>query len=167
MIHFRHTLFFDLALILTTLFLFSVIAGTGCSRKQAQTGSPTAHETPEPNEPELAVQMEYIQRYTHKLGLSIDGENRELAEFYLHELNERVKTVIDEVPYYEGYQIAEFTKALLVPRLEPLDQQVEKENWAEAYKQFEEMIKTCNSCHKATNHGFIEVTPGTDKNYRF
>ena len=135
----------------------------GCSAQQ-QKGSPTGHEEPEEGEPELAAHMDYIQKYSHKLGLSVQGKNKELAEFYLHELEERLERVINETPVYEGYQIAELTETMLIPVLEPLDQQIEKENWEMAEKRFEEMIITCNSCHKSTDHEFINVTAGLDKN---
>jgi len=148
---------------LWTFVLTLSLALAGCSGQQ-QKGSPTGHEEPEEGEPELAAHMDYIQKYSHKLGLSVQGKNKELAEFYLHELEERLERVINETPVYEGYQIAELTETMLIPVLEPLDKQVEDENWEVAKKRFREMITTCNSCHKSTDHEFIYVTTGFDNN---
>src|SRR5690554_5718211 len=44
--------------------------------------------------PGLAIQMKYIQHWTHKLGLSVDAENTELMEFYHHELEEGAEDLI-------------------------------------------------------------------------
>lgn len=108
--------------------------------------------------------MATMQYHTHKLALSIEASNTELAEFYLHELEEATETVINEVTTYEGHQISALTKSMLVPTLKPVDDAVESADWEDARERMIDLTASCNACHQSTDHGFVVIEPGFDKN---
>ena len=114
--------------------------------------------------PELAEYMQYIRRYMHKLSLSVQARNGELANFYMHELQASALSVKQDVPGYEGYDIAYFMEFMLDPSLDSLRVNLNTRNWEKIETQIDNTIQSCNSCHNATGHGFIQVTAGYDKN---
>lgn len=122
------------------------------------------HETEEHEEVELAVAMGQLQTYTHKYALAVEAENHELASFYLHEVEEAAEGIAEDVPTYEGYDIAKLIGQYLEPEIEPTEEALESKNWEEVRKQTIKLVDTCNSCHEASDHEFIEINPSFDKN---
>jgi hypothetical protein len=115
--------------------------------------------------PGLAMQMHYIQMWTHKLALSVEAENEELAGFYHHELEEAIEDLIESIEEYDGYQIADLTQVMLVPALDAFEDALDGEDgWVVVKERFEALIQTCNSCHVATEHGYIVINNGFGKN---
>ena len=114
--------------------------------------------------PELAEYMQHIRRYLHKLSLSIEAENGDLADFYMHELQASTVAVKEDVPGYEGYDIAYFTELMFDPRIDSMRVALNSRNWNRINTELENLVNSCNSCHNATGHGFINVTAGADKN---
>ena len=123
---------------------------------------------PIPNEdaPELALLMGDLQRLTHKLALSTDAGNTELAAFYLHESIEQLKTIQKEAPEYERLPIALLIDRLALPAYVTLQAAVmEKPVKRERLLQgLDAIIQSCNTCHVATQHGFLRITRGTEVN---
>lgn len=114
--------------------------------------------------PELADAMGSLQRYTHKYALAVEAENQELARFYFHEVRATIDEIKDEIPGYEGYDIRRFTTMFLDPTIEPVEEALKTRDWEDIREKTITMVNACNSCHRATNHGFIQVTPGFDNN---
>lgn len=114
--------------------------------------------------PELAEYMQHIQQYTHKLSLSVKAQNGELADFYMHELRAKLLGVKQDIPGYEGYNIAYFMGFMLDPVVDSLAASLKTRNWDKITANIEGMIQSCNTCHNATGHGFVHVTAGFDKN---
>ncbi len=110
------------------------------------------------DEPELAVMMAWMQRWSMKLGYAIDAKNIRLADFYMHEMEEQTEKIIDEVPVYEDLQIALQTRTLFAPALEPLEQAISQGNWDAATQRYAQLIDACNRCHTATKHDYIVIT---------
>jgi hypothetical protein len=108
-------------------------------------------------EAELALYMARLQRWTHKTALALQERNPELAEFYLHEMEESVETIRTEAPTYEGHAIADLTGELLVPSLEALDGALEERAWAAVDARLADLAQSCNQCHTATEHGVVRV----------
>lgn len=117
-----------------------------------------------PDVPELADAMGQLQYYTHKYALAVEAENHELATFYFHEVRAAADGIQQNIPGYEGYDIARFMEIFLMPTLHPVELALADKNWEEVRKRTIQMVNACNSCHNATSHGFIQVTPGWDKN---
>lgn len=110
-------------------------------------------------EPELAAMMGDLQRFAHKVGLSIEAENQPLASFYLHEVEETLEAIGEEVPFHDEWPIGELVNTIMRPAVEPLEVAVEAGKWAEAKASYEVMIDGCNRCHTATEHEFLVMLP--------
>ncbi len=116
--------------------------------------------------PELALLMGDLQRLTHKLALSADAGNAELAAFYLHESLEQLQTIQKAAPEYERLPIALLIDRLALPAYGTLQSAVtEKPAKRERLLQgLDAVIQSCNACHMATQHGFLRITRGTEVN---
>lgn len=114
--------------------------------------------------PELADAMGQLQTYLHKYALALDAENHELATFYFHEVRAASDGIKENIPGYEGYDIARFMRLFLDPTIEPVETELAGRNWEQARQNTIELVDACNSCHNATSHGFIKVTPGFSNN---
>jgi hypothetical protein len=106
---------------------------------------------------ELSVYMGRLQRHTHKLGLSIDAGNQELAKFYMTEIGETVDMITKRFPDYNKLQIAALTTAMLAPFTGPLKTAVET-NFAGASAAYDKFIAGCNGCHAATQRQYVKIT---------
>ncbi len=116
------------------------------------------------NTPELALLMGDLQRLTHKLALSADAGNAELAAFYLHESQEQLRKIQTEAPEYENLPIALLIDRLAHPAYAPMQEAVRVKDVKRMREGMNAIVQTCNACHTATQHGFIRITPGTEVN---
>ena len=119
--------------------------------------------------PELAGYMADLQHHTHKLNLSIEAENAELAAFYLHEVTEVAEQVEQLFPHYDAVAVATLVRSLLRPRIAPLQAALDASRWDEARSGLADLVAGCNGCHAAADHGFIrvEVTDANPFNQSF
>lgn len=111
------------------------------------------------SEPGLAVLMERMQTYTHKLQLSVEARNAPLAHFYLHELEETSEFVADTIEHYHDYPVGALVREMLLPRIEQLEDVVDAADWPAGDSGLTDLIGACNACHVATGHGQIRITP--------
>ncbi len=135
-------------------------AGTSQANSQEQKGPQKAKQ----DVPELADAMGQLQTYFHKYALAVDAENHELATFYFHEVRASADGIKENIPGYEGYDIARFMKTFLDPTIEPVEKALANKNWEQVRERTIEVVQACNSCHNATSHGFVKITPGFDNN---
>lgn len=105
----------------------------------------------------FAEYMYFMQLYTHKALLSIEAENAELADFYIHELEETTEDVIEFISEYGGFPISDLTKTMLLPLIEDLEDELETGNWEQIREKARIMVDSCNACHVATDHGEIVI----------
>jgi len=124
-----------------------------------------------PAGPELALLMGGLQTLTHKLALSADAGNAPLAAFYLHESLEQLKTIQREAPEYENLPIAVLIDRLALPAYAELETAttLPPSGKPAASREIllaglDRVVQSCNSCHAATQHGFIQITRGTEVN---
>ena len=117
-----------------------------------------------PRTPELALLMGDLQRLTHKLALSADAGNPELAAFYLHESQEQLRKIQSEAPEYENLPIAVLVDRLAHPAYAPMQEAVTAKDVKRMREGMSGIVQACNACHTATQHGFIRITPGTEVN---
>jgi hypothetical protein len=112
------------------------------------------------DEDDLIGLMGALQKYTHKLQLSLDHGNRELAGFYIHEIEETLEE-IGEIDEYDGHPVGRLSSSMMIPRIEAIDAALE--NAADtgvlsaAGREFDRLVDACNACHTATGHGFIVI----------
>ena len=147
-----------------------LLALSGCAPTH-EAGGATVEPPPEAEaEVELATLMGEMQRHSAKLGYSLEGGNRPLANFYLHEIEEVLGELM-EVEEHEGMPIAQPSGVIMVPVIEALEAGLTGEMaWAELGESYRLLIDGCNRCHLATEHGFIEILPATGEppfNQRF
>jgi hypothetical protein len=112
-------------------------------------------------EPGLAILMERMQTYTHKLQLSVAARNAPLAGFYLHELEETAEYVIEHVESYDDKPVGQLTEQMLMPAVEALEEAVDDADWAAGDQRFGALLEACNSCHVASGHGEIRIAPAS------
>lgn len=108
-------------------------------------------------EPELARYMADLQRWSHKSVLALEARHAELADFYLHEMEETVETVREEAPTYEGHPVGDLTESMLAPAVAALDSALAARDWPSVDRRVQELARACNECHDATDHGFVRV----------
>lgn len=102
--------------------------------------------------------MGQMQHFSHKLDLSIRAQNRELVDFYAHEIEETLEATT-EIEAYHGKPVGELTEAMLTPAFERFEQAVDDEGggWGNIDARFGELVDACNTCHQATEYGFINI----------
>ena len=113
---------------------------------------------------ELVEAMSALQYFTHKTSLAVDARNAPLAAFYAHELEEILEQ-LESVESYHGHPIAKLVEAMLVPSFEQLESAVKAEQWTQSSAAVDRLIDSCNQCHSATQHGFIQIERTTHNPY--
>ncbi len=142
--------------------IFTWLVGLALLGSDAKPGlQPLAENNPVP---ELALLMGDLQRLTHKLALSADAGNAELAAFYLHESQEQLRKIQSEAPEYENLPVALLIDRLANPAYAPMQAAVSAKDRQRMLAGLDSIIQSCNACHMATQHGFIRITRGTEVN---
>lgn len=111
---------------------------------------------PEP-EFELATAMGKLQYFSNKLYYSLKSNNKSLADFYIHEMEESFEAIEDANIVEDGIAISDNVKAYGIKGLENFERFLEQspERFEEHYLN---LVNACNSCHLVSKHGFIEIT---------
>jgi hypothetical protein len=109
------------------------------------------------HEEELSSYMAHLQRHTYKMGLAIQSQNRDLAEFYLDEVSEFVEEIINNVPEHDGMEISELARAILLPSVTQTYRVMKEDSWPSIEASYEGIIESCNRCHVSTEHAFIRI----------
>jgi len=104
----------------------------------------------------LIESMKGLQYFTHKTTLAVNAKNPQLARFYAHELEEILEE-LESVSSYHGQPIAKLVKTLLLPSFEALETTLKQQQWQGSSDALDTMINSCNQCHQATQHGFIQI----------
>lgn len=113
---------------------------------------------------ELVDNMSQLQYFSHKAALSIDAENRQLADFYVHELEEMLEQT-ESIESYDGHPIGELAGAMLRPAVEDLEEALDEGEWPAVNSAYDSMIDSCNACHQATEHGYIKIERSSQNPY--
>jgi hypothetical protein len=113
----------------------------------------------ETEEVELAPFMGNLQRYSQKLGYSIQARNGPLAEFYLHEVGEVFEELEEKVPVHDGIPIAQNLQVTIRPRIEQLEESLEGSDWDRVDADYRQLIDGCNECHGISEHSFVHILP--------
>ena len=107
----------------------------------------------------LAVMMQRMQTYTHKLQLSLAAGNAQLGDFYLHELEEAAEYVIDHIALYDDVPVGQLTREMLLPAIEALEDAVDSGDSAQGGIAYGRLLEACNACHAATGKNYIRIVP--------
>jgi hypothetical protein len=113
---------------------------------------------------EILAVMNQMQTYTHKLLLSVDAGNNQLAGFYAHELEEQIEE-LEHIEEYDGHQVGKLAGQILTPVFKQLEASTKASNMAAASIQIDALISACNQCHQTTEHGYIVIKKNLQNNY--
>lgn len=154
---------------LAILCISVLLGGVGPAFTDAEPS--TRHELlsplPPPAPPDLAPYMGDLARLTHKLALAVDARNLSLSKFFAYEVATQLEKIQRDVPIYAGHPIGVLADRHTLPALERLTDLLtgsEETFPANAEPAFAAVLASCNACHRATQHGFIRIVSGTDRN---
>ena len=112
---------------------------------------------------QLVDKMGALQYFMHKAGLSIRGGSLELADFYLHEIEEVLEKV-EEIESYDGQPMGQLSGAMLGPSFHALEEAVDSGDPEAALSAYKVVLDACNACHVATQFGFIKLEDRSTEN---
>jgi hypothetical protein len=159
-----------LAIGLAVLGLAGVLVSTGVlAHENPPKPTPTPQLVPladAADEAELALLMGDLQRLNHKMALSANEGNAELAAFYLHESLEQLQAIQKQAPVYEDQPVALLIERIALPTYEPFREAVNARpvDRERMLKALDGVIASCNQCHVAAHHPLIRITRGTEVN---
>lgn len=111
----------------------------------------------EPESYELAPAMGDMQRFAEKLYFAGQARNWELAEFYLHEIEETSEEIIAAGVVDEGVAVSSFMKAMLPPSIATAKESLKARDSAQFLSSYEGLLSSCNACHQSAKHGFVKI----------
>ncbi len=106
---------------------------------------------------ELSDLMLKLQIHAGKLYFAAAAQHWELAQFYLHELDETAERVAGGAFVEGSVNVGEFMERSLVPRIEALERVVAASNPASFPDAYRALTATCNDCHMASGHRFVVI----------
>lgn len=104
------------------------------------------------------------QYFLHKAGLSVRAGNFELADFYLHEIEEIIAAV-EGVPSYKEQPVGQLIGAMLGPAFHSLEDGVDNKDRDAALTAYGNVISACNACHVTTGFGYIKIADNPNNLY--
>jgi hypothetical protein len=113
---------------------------------------------------ELVALMGELQRYAHKIHLSLEAGNKQLAGFYGHEMEEIVETLM-EIDEYDGYPVGQLTRDRLAPAFAAFRNSLRGTQASTPSVALDQMLDACNDCHEAAGHGFIMIRKNPQNPY--
>ncbi len=132
-------------------------------RKERGPAAPSAQESDEEHhdEIEVAIVMGRIQRFHQKYWLAVRGSNAELAQFYLHEMEEAMEEITEAKVVDEGIDISANMRTYGLEVNEHLQKKLKEEGLKALEQEGDLLVKSCNACHDASGYGLIEIrVPG-------
>lgn len=106
--------------------------------------------------PDLISVMADMQRFSHKLQLSLDAGNLRLADFYAHELEGAVAQA-SQIESYGDYPVGRLSASTLKPVVGKLGAALDSGDIGRASSALDTVVDACNSCHVMTEHAYIQV----------
>ncbi len=111
-------------------------------------------------EVDLVMLMGRMQLYMNKLYFAGINNNKELRDFYVHELEEAMAEISEGNVTHEGVDISENMKLYGVSQLNIFEKALEQDrDFNDAYRAF---INSCNSCHMVSKYPFIIIQKPTN-----
>jgi hypothetical protein len=143
----------------------AILAGLGLAIAagpvHADANSPKSQDHPaaktEAYVPGLGEIMSLQQMRHAKLWLAGSHANWALADYELDELREGFDDASKLHPAHEGVPVAALIARLTPAPLEAVDKAIKGKSAAVFRKSFDSLTAACNTCHRAANHGFIQI----------
>jgi hypothetical protein len=133
--------------------------------------SPVPSETAsEPFVPEIGEVMMFQQIRHGKLWFAGASGNWPLANFEVDELREGFGTVAKYYPTWNDLPLGQMVESILQTNFSELDKAIAAHDRAQFNRAFDGLTNACNSCHQASNIGFVVIQrptapPFTDQTY--
>lgn len=112
-------------------------------------------------QPGIGFFMSRIQVFHEKLGLSGEHENWDLANFYIHELEETVEELEMAKKGRDELKLL-FT---LTQQIELIEKAVDNKDFVAFKDSYLQLTSTCNSCHVAAGYDYIVIKEPTENNF--
>jgi hypothetical protein len=106
---------------------------------------------------EVAELMFHNQRYMDKLYFAGKNQNWKLAEFYHHEMEENMEGLIENKVMEDEISLSDLAKSMFIPASEELKKSILAKDTASFKKGYDLTVRTCNNCHAASKHEFIQI----------
>ena len=97
--------------------------------------------------------MSGIQAHHSKLWFAGQNENWELADFEVHEIME----AIEDIQKFHAERKETQMIGMIFPPLDSITTAIQQKDPALLKSGYTLLTNTCNTCHRATEHGFIVV----------
>lgn len=104
--------------------------------------------------PGLGTSMRNFQYQHEKLWFSGIHQNWELADFAMHELEEE----LEDLKIFSADKPEVDLIDMIISPLTNVKKAIDNKDENLFRTHFESLTNTCNTCHKATDHGFIVIT---------
>lgn len=106
----------------------------------------------ESEKPGLYEVMTQMQTIIHKISYAIEFENKDLLDFYIHELEELSEELIDADLYYHEHPVGQLTQTMLYPAIENLEEAMKSGDWPDVQAKNMILVQSCNTCHITTGY---------------
>jgi cytochrome c553 len=117
-----------------------------------------APKVPDPYVPGLGEFMtSAVQPHHIKIWLAGQAHNWPLAEYEAKELRETFEDIATYQGTWNDFPIGKLAESNLNPPLDALDKAIEAKDAAGFKKAYDQVSAACNSCHQATNNGFVAI----------
>ena len=124
----------------------------------------SAATTAESGESGFIGYMTKLQYFSHKLGLAIDSGNKDLQNFYAHEVEEQIEA-LTAIEKLDDIAVSKLLAQFLVPKFEILEDAVKAGDPTAVNTAYDGMLQSCNDCHRASQRPYIEVERQTHNPY--
>jgi hypothetical protein len=132
---------------------------------QSPKASASNQDRPSSYLPGLGEFMGRIQVDHAKLWLAGEARNWELAGYQLSELKEVFSDVQDLVPRYHNIPVGDMIDAIITGTITELEDAIATRNFSKFSASYDGLTAACNSCHQATNRGFIVIRRPAQSNF--
>ena len=113
----------------------------------------------------LSALMLRVQSHHSKLYLALEGQNKDLASYIVHELEEHFEELENVHNIHDGVQLGGIAKKTIWPALHELEVAMESYDSSIVFQKFENLTLMCNKCHKASGHSFIRIKKPDANNF--
>ena len=105
--------------------------------------------------------MSNIQVHHAKLWFAGENENWKLADFEINEIKEN----LDDIQKYETDRPESIMIPMINPALDSVLNAIQQKNLMQFERSYTLLTNTCTSCHRATNHEFIQIKIPSQQNF--
>lgn len=156
------SLFLTLAAVIGLVIAMVRLGQLDARVRELSKATPVAVAAPDP---EVAVYMARIQVYMHKLYWAGMAQNVPLADFYRHEIKEVMAEVAKAGIVDEGVNVSAMMSSTGIPAVDAMKTHLQEKGVEGFAGVYNGLVDACNTCHKATGHGMIQVQVPSENRY--